>query len=126
MNEPISTPLHVPRLAKSFVIWTMALLLLFFGFLYNLWGVADQNWFQYHQRDDESLILGRLVKSRQDGIFSAAGLTGSGAEHHVQEQGAQSEEIQVQYQYQAYLEKLTFNEYAPYLSQNGGQGMVFS
>ncbi len=100
----------------------MSIGLLSFGFLFNLWHVAEQEWFETHQRDTESLIIGRMVKSRQDGIFSSGGLTGAGIASI--EQWVTSEQIDAQYL--AYLNKRSFDEFAPYMSQTGGQGIIFS
>ena len=72
-------------LVKKITLWTLPTLLLFFGFLFNLWHVAEQEWFSGHQRDTESLVIGRMVKSRQDGIFSAGGLNGAGMTTNIQQ-----------------------------------------
>ena len=109
---------------KQMSIWAISISLLFFGFFSNLWHVAEQQWFDTHQRDTESLIVGRIVKSRQDGIFSAGGLTGAGITTNIQQQWISS--TQIDRQYLAYLNRLTFDEYSPYMSQPGGQGIIFS
>ncbi len=103
-------------------LWALSIGLLFFGFLFNLWHVAEQEWFRTHQRDTESLIVGRMVKSRQDGIFSAGGLTGSGIADFQQWISSN----QIDNQYAAYLNEGSFDEFAPYMSQPGGQGIIFS
>ena len=112
------------ELARKLSIWTISTLLLFFAFFSNSWHVAEQQWFGSHQRDTESLIVGRMVKSRQDGIFSAGGLTGAGMLNDIQQGWVSSE--QIQNQYSAYLYELTFDGYSPYMSQIGGQGILFS
>ena len=109
-------------LARKIVLSALSIGLLFFGFLSNAWHVAEQEWFDTHQRDTESLIVGRMVKSRQDGIFSVGGLTGAGITSI--EQWITSEQIDAQYF--TYLNKLSFDEFAPYMSQTGGQGIIFS
>ena len=109
-------------LARKIVLSALSIGFLFFGFFSNLWHVAEQEWFETHQRDTESLIVGRMVKSRQDGIFSSGGLTGAGITSI--EQWVTSEQIDAQYL--AYLNKLSFDEFAPYMSQTGGQGIIFS
>ncbi len=107
---------------RKISICAISILLLFFGFFSNLWHVAEQEWFDTHQRDTESLIVGRMVKSRQDGIFSAGGLTGAGIVDL--DNWISSEQIDTQYS--AYLNTLTFDKFAPYMSQPGGQGILFS
>ena len=107
---------------KALLICFLSVLSLFLGFFTNCWRVADQQWFDNHQRDMESFIVGRMVKSRQDGIFSSGGLTGFGS----------LEATQVNYfddpcsnQYLAYTNGLPFGTYTTYNSQIGGQGMFF-
>ena len=112
------------ELARKLSIWTVSILLLFFAFFSNSWHVAEQQWFDSHQRDTESLVVGRMVKSRQDGIFSAGGLTGAGIPNNIQQQWVSSKQIQDQYS--AYLNELTLDGYSPYMSQIGGQGILFS
>ena len=110
------------ELVRKTSIWAISIGLLSFGFLFNLWHVAEQEWFETHQRDTESLIIGRMVKSRQDGIFSVGGLTGAG--NASIENWVTSDQIDAQYS--AYLNKLSFDEFSPYMSQTGGQGIIFS
>lgn len=109
---------------KKTAIWAIPVLLLFFGFLFNVWHVADQKWFDSHQRDTESLILGRMVKSRQDGIFSAGGLNGGGMTTNIQQKWISAS--QIDRQYIAYLNGLSFDKFSTYMSQPAGQGMLFS
>ena len=111
-------------LARKIAIWAVSILLLFFGFLFNLWHVAEQQWFDGHQRDTESLVIGRMVKSRQDGIFSAGGLNGAGMTTNVQQDWITSN--QIDNQYAAYLNKGSFDTFSTYMSQPGGQSMIFS
>ena len=112
------------KLARKISIWVIPTLLLFFGFFSNLWHVAEQQWFDTHQRDTESLIIGRMVKSRQDGIFSSGGLTGAGVTTNIQQDWISSN--QIDNQYAAYLNRGSFDTFSPYMSQPGGQGIIFS
>ena len=123
---PILQLKHLSRseLAKKLFVWMLSIGLLFFGFLFNVWHVAEQEWFDTHQRDTESLIVGRMVKSRQDSIFSVGGLTGAGITTNIQ-QGWISEN-QIDNQYAAYLNEGSFDQFSPYMSQPGGQGIIFS
>ena len=111
-------------LARKIVLWALSIGLLFFGFISNLWHVAEQQWFDTHQRDTESLIIGRMVKSRQDGIFSVGGLTGAGITTNIQQGWISSN--QIDNQYAAYLNRGSFDKFSPYMSQPGGQGIIFS
>lgn len=120
------------------------------GFYSNQWGVARQGWFDGFQRGTECHVLGRLVKSRQDGMLSGGGLLGVGVSRfekppqplaygvhfrradlasgiHIRVEGEDwPAGDQIDHQYRAYLDSLRFEIYSPYLSQNGGQGMFFS
>ncbi|MXY29311.1 hypothetical protein F4Y59_14265 [Candidatus Poribacteria bacterium] len=112
------------ELAKKRALWVLSIGLLFLGFLFNVWHVAEQEWFDTHQRDTESLIVGRMVKSRQDGLFSAGGLTGAGITTNIQQDWIS--ENQIDNQYAAYLNSGSFDKFSPYMSQPGGQGIIFS
>ena len=109
--------------ARKVAIWILSIGLLCLGFLSNLWHVAEQQWFDTHQRDTESLIIGRMVKSRQDGVFSVGGLTGAGIAD-IQQTWITSN--QIDNQYSAYLNRGSFDKFSPYMSQTGGQGIIFS
>lgn len=113
-----------PESAGKLAVCTLSLLLLFPGFFSNYWHVAEQQWFLHFQRGSESLVVGRLVKSRQDGIFSAGGLTGAGIPHRFADAWLSPD--QVDGQYSAYFNGSAFKRYEPYLSQTGGQGIFFS
>jgi hypothetical protein len=108
---------------KAFAICALSAASLFFGFYGNSWGVADHEWFLKHARHDESMILGRLVKSRQDGVFSDGGLVGFGG---LEDSPPQWADEPFDFQYTAYFEGLTFASYWTYDSQPGGQGILYS
>ena len=124
MLTPQLKHLSQSELAKKIALSALSIGLLFFGFLSNVWYVAEQQWFDTHQRDTESLIIGRMVKSRQDGIFSVGGLTGAGITTNIQQDWISSN--QIDNQYAAYLNGGSFDEFSPYMSQPGGQGIIFS
>ena len=65
-----------------------------------------------------------MVKSRQDGIFSAGGLNGWGTAKSTDAEWIPSTALGPQYT--AYLYKLSFEKFSTYNSQPGGQGMIFS
>ena len=109
---------------RKMSIWAISIGLLFFGFFSNTWRVADQNWFATHQKDTEAHIMGRMVKSRQDGIFSAGGLNGWGTAKSTDAEWIPSTALGPQYT--AYLYELSFEKFSTYNSQPGGQGMIFS
>jgi len=116
--------LSQPAFVRKMSIWAISIGLLFFGFFSNTWRVADQNWFATHQKDTEAHVMGRMVKSRQDGIFSAGGLNGWGTAKSTDAEWIPSTELGPQYT--AYLYELSFEKFSTYNSQPAGQGMIFS
>jgi hypothetical protein len=114
------------------------LLLISLGFYSNIWRVAEPGWFLAHEKGSEAHVVGRMVKSRQEGIFSAAGLMGVGLRKRPWEAASptsielQEDQSQfprgtvVEFQYQAYADGLPIDTYSVYLSQVGGQGILFS
>ena len=67
---------------KIIIFLIVSLLLLFLNFYINLFRVAHKDWFAYHQLDAESYIIGRMVKSRQDGISHTSGWLPHRWKHH--------------------------------------------
>lgn len=110
--------------AKILILGVVAVSTLFAGFAFNTWGIADPKSFERFQRDGESLIIGRLVKSRQDGIFSAGGLTGADIDHSLHDAWITPRESDRQYL--EYFDDIPPEQFSAYLSQIGGQGMAYS
>jgi len=112
---------------QSHLLLLISTLLLGTGFLNNQFKVAEQKWFQNHQQDTESLVIGRMVKAKRDGIFSAGGLTGqvSGIQQIATDK-LQWSGPAVSSQYQAYYNDLDFTSFNPYFSQIGFQAITFS
>jgi hypothetical protein len=107
---------------KSFLFFLAATAVLFLGFDGNAWRAADPDFFDKHQIAMESFIVGRILKSARDGVFSAGGLPGLAG---PDAEPPDIENPNYQFQYQAYRDSLPFQSYAVYKSQNGGQGMLF-
>lgn len=116
------------NLKNYIAIFILATLILFFDFFLNCWKVADRKWFDNFQHDSESNIIGRMVKSRQDGIFSDGGLSGMVSLDSTpwRMHDKPWSEKPFSYQYLAYKKRLFFATYTPYYSQIGGQGILFS
>ncbi len=75
----------------------------------------------YRRDVSEIYVLGRLVKSHQDGIFSAGGLLGIGDVSKYSVDGKV-----IQNQYKKYFNGTNFVEYWTYKSHPGFQGIAFS
>ncbi len=113
----------MPRKWNWSVIFLFAFstILLFLGFDRNQWRLSPADNFSNFQKDSESLVLGRMVQSRQAGIFSDGALLGWG--------DAPSPDLNEEdyaRQYQTYLADGEFDSYLIYKSQSGMQGAFFS
>lgn len=113
---------------QSFLLFLVSVLLLATSFFNNRFQIVDQNWFDNHQKDTESLVIGRMVKAKRDGIFSAGGLTGqiTGIQGKKETDRLQWSGGTVDGQYQAYYNDLGFTSFNPYFSQIGFQAIIFS
>lgn len=111
------------EILKVLFLCSFSILSLFLGFFINAWRVADPEWFDSHQRDSESLLIGRMVKSGQDGIFSGGGLLGYGS---LNTTPVVYSDMPFSNQYLAYTDGLRFGAYTTYNSQIGAQGVLFS
>ena len=124
MLNKFSTKFKQAGFQKKIALWIVSTVFLFCGFYTNLWSVAEQKWFDNHQKDTESHVVGRMVKSRQDGIFSSGGLNGWGTAKKTDAEWIPPTERTPQFS--AYLHNLSFENFSTYNSQPGGQGMIFS
>jgi len=91
------------------LICFLSALILFPSFYKNSWGLVDRRTFLDFQRDLENLVLGRMVESRQKGIFSDGALLGRGPIDP----------------YVAFGDRVPFPYYITYNSQIGAQGILF-
>ncbi len=107
------------------VAWLAALLLaavlLFEGFYHNTWRAVRPGKFKNFELDSESLVVARLVESRQHGLLAENGLLGWGDANP-----ANLNESDYSHQYDVYLSGQRFQSYSLYKSVSGFQGMLFS
>jgi hypothetical protein len=101
--------------------FTTLTILFSLGFYKNQWKAASMFDVQYRRDISEAFIMGRLVKSHQDGIFSAGGLLGMG---DVDEGNFNSSTLKNQYR--KYDKGTDFYKYWLYKSQPGFQGIAYS
>jgi hypothetical protein len=108
---------------RSILFFLLSLGILFFDFYSDGLRVAGEYFSDPHQITLESFIIGRIVKSGRDGVFSAGGLTGLAG---PDAKPPDTESPNYRFQSQAYLDSLPFQTYSIYKSQIGAQGMVYS
>lgn len=114
-------------------------LALFLSYYLNFWRIANDNWFAVHQREWEGYVVGRMAKSRQDGIFSCGGLLGLGGLPVIpKDYAAYQKRFPMEFnnnkyiykkeivQFVAYEKQLPFSSFDTYNSVIGGQGIFFT
>ena len=94
-----------------------SILLLFISFNFNFFHAVNHKKFYTFQSDSEGLVIGRLVKSKNDGVFSSEGRLG----RYYQIEGDENAN-----QTKLYLSEIEGGEYDEYNSQFGLQGIIFS
>ena len=153
--------MFLKKILNSSALFTVAsLIILYLGYSQNLWKAADyEGYYDYNyyflkkledpffqnltdsyptfDRFAEALVLGRLVKSRKDGIFSSGGFTGYFYDHPRPSVNIPSLHYTPAYQYKLYLDDsfddqlqkygafpVTLDSSGEYRSQFGGQAFI--
>lgn len=105
------------------VIFTVVAAVLFVEFSWSVRQSDQETGLWRHGHDSDATVIGRLVQSRQEGVFSYGGLLGLGGPSQVlADWGSPAFE----FQYDAYHHGVPFGSFSPYRSQIGAQGLVFS
>ena len=110
-----------PSRLGSILLFVLASSLLFLGFYRNQWEMVRPKKFSLFQKDVEAYVIARMVLTRQSQLISDGGLLGWGdvipGDIHEED---------YQYQYDTYLEGLSFQTYWSKKSHPGFQGIFFS
>jgi hypothetical protein len=104
----------------SVLVFAISVVPLFLGFYRNQWGIVREKKFKSFQLDSESLVIARLVESRQAGVVSENGLLGWG-----DADPANLNDSDYNHQYDVYLSGQHFGTYSLYKSVSGFQAMLF-
>ncbi len=130
--------------------FVFSLIVLFLGYSENLWKATDyqkyydnnytflrtydipefQNYSEIYSTFDrwsESLVVGRLVKSRKDGLFSSGGFVGRFYDFPSPPDKVDPRYFSHAYQYKIYFDESFDNKlkrFGKYYSQSGGQAFV--
>ncbi|TEB16172.1 hypothetical protein Psfp_01600 [Pelotomaculum sp. FP] len=110
---------YINKKTVNIFFFLTCLLVLFVSFRMNFFHVAESNWFNNNQLDSESLVLGKILDARENGIMRSYGL------------GWYSDEKDLRMAWLDYRNTYLNNKSAnkklnPYTSQVGLQGFVFS
>jgi hypothetical protein len=109
------------KILPAILLFLCSVILLFLGFYRNQWNVIREKKFKDFQMDSESLVLARMVESRQHGILSENGLLGWGDVNLPD-----LNESDYVHQFDVYLAGGDFGTYSLYKSLSGCQAMFFS
>jgi hypothetical protein len=103
------------------VLFLGSTILLFLGFYFDYWGAVPTDEFLEFQRDSESLVMARMVESRQSGLFAHNALLGWGDSDPLD---LAAEDYL--HQYEIFLSDQGFQTYSLYKSASGGQALLLS
>lgn len=108
------------RLSRFILLTLTGTLFLLPNFYNNSWTVVEPVYYNEWQIRYDRLVIARLVKSRQDGFFSAGGLLGLGdtAEWNFLSSTHN-------HQYDVYFNENEFQSYLVYKSNPGFQGVLY-
>jgi len=143
--------MHLKKIAYSpLFFFVFSLIVLFLGYSENLWKATDyqkyydnnytflrtydipefQNYSEIYSTFDrwsESLVVGRLVKSRKDGLLSSGGFVGRFYDIPNPPANIEKTHFSHAYQYKIYFDESFGNRlkrFGTYNSQSGGQAFV--
>jgi len=102
---------------NPFLILALCFLLFFTGLYFNPFNVLIND--KRIDNQAESIVVGRLVKSKSDGVFSSAGLCGR-CKNDL------SGSALFDYQSTALIENHACKDFSPYYSQIGFHGVIYS
>ena len=110
--------------ARNIILFTMVWLAFGFGYYRNLWGVAEKKRFDDFDVYCESQVIGRVIRSEKEGIFSEGGLNGWVRDDSVMKNMTWDEMTYFQFEIYKKGLKLGPAQFIIYDSQMGGQGMI--
>lgn len=123
---------------KEYIFLFICFILLTPSFYCNLWNIAPDKKFKEFDAFSEAMVMGKITKSRVDGLFSHAGFTGAYYHSSLDKdniplytlsQHKRDSIINTNLYHQLeyyYGEKEVPNAYCPYLTHGGGQAQFYS
>ncbi len=111
--------LRVYKLSKYRFLFFVFFIILFPGYAFNIYGTASNEWFESHQRDSESLVVGRITPKSDAGLFANGGF--------LERLAGREDMVGATYdQYTEDRQPLTAASYSTYTGQFGLQGYVLT
>lgn len=110
---------------KETILLIVFFVLFTLSYTTNIFQISNSDLFHGFERQPEGLVVGRLARSAQDGVFSYGGLTGVNYNSNS-ERTADQYAADLAAQHNLYLtNSILPDSYQAYKSQSGGQGIVF-
>ena len=103
------------------MLFIVSTLIITSSFYNNKWGLVNDEFHEYWRSVFDQFVMGRLVKSLQDGAFSAGGLLLIGDTDHYDVTSKT-----IRHQYDVYYRGQEFSSYWAYRSTPGLEGIIFS
>lgn len=113
-------------ISKQTILLGIFFVLFLLSYTTNIFRITNADLFHGFERQPEGLVIGRLVRAQQDGVFSYGGVTGVNADsktlhikdHYTIDQAAQ---------HHLYITEAEVPDtFLAYRSQSGGQGIILS
>jgi hypothetical protein len=108
-------------LIKRLILFFISVSVLTLGFYRNEWAAVGKKWFYDWKDYQDFMVIGRLVETRQHGVFSYSGFIGIGDGDSWLDAGNGLMEHQVE----VYLNNGSFEKYASYDTEPAAYGVVF-
>lgn len=111
---------------KQNILLGVFFVLFVLSYTVNILKITDSDLFHGFERQPEGLVIGRLARSAQDGVFSYGGLTGINYDSKTERTTEQyAADLAAQHDLYMTQQKVP-NSYQAYKSQSGGQGIILS
>lgn len=92
----------------------------------NIFRITESDLFHGFERQPEGLVVGRLVRASQDGVFSYGGLTGINYDSQTS-RSTEQYAMDLAAQHDLYITEANIpDSFQAYKSQSGGQGIILS
>ncbi|MGQ0286878.1 hypothetical protein ACT2CV_06710 [Pasteurellaceae bacterium 22721_9_1] len=62
---------------RKYVLFLASFILFVLVFQFNFFKTVSRDWFNYHQRDSEALVISKILESERNGLFSHMGFMGN-------------------------------------------------
>ncbi len=111
---------------KQNILLGIFFILFTFSYTTNIFRITEADLFHGFERQPEGLVVGRLVRASQDGVFSYGGLTGINYSSEIPRDTEQYA-ADLAAQHDLYITETDIpDNFQAYKSQSGGQGIVLS